>query len=221
MRHTYQVYFGGDLFNHKDLIGNALLSSYIEKCSNGKYKCYLPQSLDQSHATAMDIRNQDLIKIIECDLALFNFDGAELDSGTVVEFIFAKFLDIPSVVLRSDFRSSGEKDLGGEDWNLMCSFYPRTEVVQFSAIAYYQKAMNESSSLSEAENRLYAKIAKEIIDGFDTVKARSPLLADNKEQMETLYQWALRFPGSGLERFCDNREKLHKIVRQKREKGLI
>ena len=92
MDRCYQVYFGGDLFNHKDLIGNALLSSYIEKCSNGTYKCHLPQSLDQSKATALDIRNQDLIKIIECDLALFNFDGAELDSGTVVEFIFAKLI---------------------------------------------------------------------------------------------------------------------------------
>ena len=221
MSHTYQVYFGGDLFNHKDLIGNALLASYIEKCSSGRYSCYLPQSLDQSDATAVDIRNQDLKKIIECDLALFNFDGAELDSGTVVEFIFAKFLDIPSVILRSDFRSSGEKDLGGEDWNLMCSFYPRTEVVQFSAIAYYQEAMKDARAINDVENRLYTKIANEIIDGFDTVRALTPLLSDDEKQMEILYQWVLRFPGSGLEKLCGNQEYIKTIVRQKRNKGLI
>ena len=221
MRENYQVYFGGELFNHKDLIGNRLLASYIEKCSSGRYRCFLPQSLDQSKATALEIRNQDLKKIVECDLALFNFDGADLDSGTVVEFIFAKFLDIPSVVLRSDFRSSGEKDLGGEDWNLMCSFYPRTEVVQFSAIAYYQGAMNESSSLSEAENRLYTKIANEIINGFDKAKALPALLPDDEKRIEIVYQWALRFPGSGLEGVCENRKYLNKIVQQKRNKGLI
>ena len=53
--------------------------------------------------------------MIECDLALFNFDGTELDSGTVVEFILAKFLDVPSVIMRSDLRSSTEKELGADD----------------------------------------------------------------------------------------------------------
>jgi len=37
------IYFGGDLFDHKDLIGNAILASYMEKVSGGKYHCYLPQ----------------------------------------------------------------------------------------------------------------------------------------------------------------------------------
>ena len=221
MKDTFQVYFGGDLFNHKDLMGNALLASYIESCSQDKYRCYLPQSLDQSDASALDIRNQDLKKIIECDLALFNFDGAELDSGTVVEFMLAKFLDIPSVIIRSDFRSSGEKDLGGEDWNLMCSFYPRTKIVQFSAIAYYQDAMSNGSTLTEAQEIQYTRIAKEIIECLDEVKQLPPILSGNMQQMETLYQWALKFPGSGLAELCNNPMFVQQIMEGKKRKGLI
>ena len=79
----------------------------------------------------VDIRNQDLKQVMACDLALFNFDGTDLDSGTVVEFMMAKVLDIPSVLLRSDFRASGDQEREGDDWNLMCSFYPRSKKVQF------------------------------------------------------------------------------------------
>jgi hypothetical protein len=35
---------------------------------------------------------------------LFLYNGTELDSGTVVEFMFSKFADIPSVIVRTDFR---------------------------------------------------------------------------------------------------------------------
>ncbi len=219
MDHTYQVYFGGDLFDHKDLIGNALLASYIEKTSNGKYTCFLPQTLDQSDATALDIRNKDLIKIIECDLALFNFDGAEIDAGTVVEYTYAKFLDVPSVILRSDFRSSGEKDVGGDDWNLMCSFYPRTRIVQFSAIAYHQESMNAGGSLSEVMDILYTRIASLLIENFDAIIKETPVFKGDSNQLEALYQWALTFPGGGLEKLCS--ESLEQIVASKKKKRLI
>ena len=216
---TYQVYFGGDLFDHKDLTGNALLASYIEKTSQGRYTCFLPQTLDQAGATALDIRNRDLIKIIECDLALFNFDGAEIDAGTVVEYIYAKFLDVPSVILRSDFRSSGEKDVGGDDWNLMCSFYPRTRIVQFSAIAYHQEAMKASGSLSEAMDLLYTRIASLLIENFDAVREEAPVFKGDDDQLEALYRWALTFPAGGLEKLCS--EPLEQIVASKKQKGLI
>jgi len=219
MEHAYQVYFGGDLFDHKDLMGNALLASYIEKTSKGGYTCFLPQTLDQADATAMDIRNKDLIKIIECDLALFNFDGAEIDAGTVVEYTYAKFLDVPSVILRSDFRSSGEKDVGGDDWNLMCSFYPRTRIVQFSAIAYHQEAVKTSSSLSEAMDLLYTRIASQLIENFDAVRKEAPVFKGDKSQLEGIYRWALTFPAGGLEKLCS--QPLDQIIASKRERGLI
>ncbi len=104
MNTVFKVYFAGSLFNHKDIIGNALLASHINQHSEGRYQCILPQDLEQTTGKSVDIRNQNLKQVIECDLAIFNFDGTELDSGTVVEFMLAKFLDIPSVIIRSDFR---------------------------------------------------------------------------------------------------------------------
>ena len=100
MSDTYSIYFAGDLFNHKDLIGNLLLSEAIEKESSGRYLCVVPQHLEQSTNRSIDIRNSDLSEIIKADLILLNFDGTELDSGTVVEFLFAKALDIQAVILR-------------------------------------------------------------------------------------------------------------------------
>jgi hypothetical protein len=40
----------------------------------------------------------------------------------VVEFMLAKFADIPSVLLRTDIRAGG--DYRDEPWNLMTSYFP-------------------------------------------------------------------------------------------------
>jgi len=220
MSDIFKVYFAGDLFDHKDLIGNALLASYIEKSSKGRYKCFLPQDLEQEAVKAVDIRNQDLRQMIECDLALFNFDGTELDSGTVVEFILAKFLDVPSVIMRSDLRSSTEKELGADDWNLMCSFYPRTEIVRFNAITFYQQAVKDSGSLDEAMDRLYSQIASRIIESLDSVRRMTPVFKGDRGQLEDLYRWALRFPGGGLETICSESSFVEGIVAAKIEKKI-
>ncbi|HEY6840344.1 MAG TPA: nucleoside 2-deoxyribosyltransferase, partial [Chthoniobacterales bacterium] len=120
----FLVYFAGELFSSKHLVGNAALADAIAKVSNLKFTCVLPQSLEDREMSAQDIRDKDIVTLISCDLALFNFDGPELDSGTVAEFMFAKFADIPSLLLRTDFRRGG--DQGVDPWNLMMSFYPRT-----------------------------------------------------------------------------------------------
>ena len=90
MSHPLQIYFAGDIFDHKDLVGNALLARFIERASDKRYRCVLPQNLEQSSNRAVSIRNQDLLQVMTCDVALFNFDGDDLDSGTVVEFMLAK-----------------------------------------------------------------------------------------------------------------------------------
>ena len=143
----------GDLFDHKHLTGNAMLAEAIGEHSGGRYLCVLPQDLEQSTDRAVDIRNQDLKQVMACDLGLFNFDGPDLDSGTVVEFMLAKMLDIPSVVLRSDFRSSGDQEKDGDDWNLMCSSYPRVRVVSFDAMAWYQQASSPGQPLRQDRRR--------------------------------------------------------------------
>ena len=220
MAHQFTVYFGGSLFNHKDLTGNALLAEYLEKCSGGQYRCCLPQNVEQHQTTALAIRNQDLVKIIECDMGLFNFDGTELDAGVVVEFMLAKFLDIPTVILRSDFRTGGEKEIGGEDWNFMCSFYPRNRVVQLNAIQSYQDAAENSQNLDQTLDIYYTGISKLIIESLDAVRAERPLIAGDRNRIKTLYQWALKFPGGDIEKLVATNSFVDQIVAAKIKKGL-
>jgi nucleoside 2-deoxyribosyltransferase len=220
VKNVFSIYWGGSLFNHKDLTGNALLAEYIETCSGNKYRCCLPQNVEQHQTTALDIRNKDIAKIIECDLGLFNFDGTELDAGVVVEFMLAKFLDIPAVILRSDFRTCGEKEIGGEDWNFMCSFYPRTRIVQFNAMLSYQEAVEESQLLNEIFDIYYSRIARLIVESLDSVRTEEPLLKGDQKRLETLYRWALTFPGGGIEKLISNTSFVDQILAAKIKKGI-
>ena len=220
MDNQFTIYFGGSLFNHKDLTGNALLAEYIEKCSEKKYRCCLPQNEEQHQTTALDIRNQDILKLIECDLGLFNFDGTELDAGVVAEFMIAKFLDIPAVILRSDFRTCGEKEIGGEDWNFMCSFYPRTRVVKFNAIKSYQEALENSQTLSDALNHYYAEAAQLIINNLDSARQESALVRGDQKKLKTLYQWALKFPGGGIDKLVSDTSFVDQLLAARIKKGI-
>ena len=208
----FTVYLAGDLFDHKHLTGNAMLAGAIGEHSGGRYLCVVPQDLEQSTGRAVDIRNQDLKQVIACDLGLFNFDGTDLDSGTVVEFMMAKVLDIPSVVLRSDFRSSGDQENDGDDWNLMCSFYPRVRVVSFNAMAWYQQACSPG--------QLYARIAAAVIEQLDAVRAEPPVLDGDARRQEELYRWATRFPGGGFEACCGPGF-VEQVLEAKRRKQLL
>ena len=226
MTTEYTIYFAGELFDHKHLVGNALLAARIERLSDGRYRCILPQDLEQTGSRAVDIRNQDLIGVASCDLALFNFDGTELDSGTVVEFMYAKMLDIPAVILRTDFRGGGDQDTDGDAWNLMASFYPRTRILTLDAMAWYQEARRESDTAEDAGERYHARIASAIIEQLDAVRAEPSLLGDAApDGVERLYRWALRFPGGGLaERIAAGgsvEDAAHRLVSGKQAKGLL
>lgn len=225
MTAAYTIYFAGELFDHKHLLGNALLASHIERLSDGRYRCVLPQDLEQTGTRAVDIRNQDLIGVATCDLALFNFDGPDLDSGTVVEFVYTKLLDIPAVILRTDFRGGGDQDTDGDAWNLMASFYPRTRNVTLNAMAWYQEARRESNTAEDAGARYCARIAETVINALDAVRAEPPQLGAAPDGVEHLYRWALRFPGNGLdERIAGGNsleDVVHRLVSEKLSKGLL
>jgi nucleoside 2-deoxyribosyltransferase len=221
MTRAFAVYFAGALFDHKDLLGNAMLASYIEQGAPGRYVCVLPQNLEQATARAVDIRNKDLWQVMACDLALFNFDGTELDSGTVVEFMFAKFLDIPSVILRSDFRASGDQGTDGDAWNLMCSFYPRTKIVQLNAMAWYQQASAAGGTLQDILQRFYARIATVVLENLDAVRHEPPVPKGTRTDVARLYQWALRFPGGGLTEYGADPALIDTLVTGKYKKGLV
>src|SRR3989338_8949095 len=173
------IYFAGELFSLKHLLGNATLAHRIQTRSKGHFTCILPQSIEQRGITAVDIRNQDIAQLIRADFCLCNFDGTEVDAGTVVEFMIAKFLDIPTVVVRTDFRKAGDHE--GGHWNLMMNGYPRTRVLTYDAMARVlaaRKALGEDESLSfdvrtarNSEACLLAMdaVAQDVITAFDAL----------------------------------------------------
>ena len=218
MSDPYTIYFAGDLFDHKHLIGNAVLAQFIERLSDGRYACQVPQNFEFVTTRGVDIRNIDLKEVMACDLGLFNFDGPDLDSGTVVEFMFAKMLDIPSVILRTDLRISGDGDR--EDWNLMATHYPRTQNVKIRALAWYREAQEQTDSLAELTNQLYTRIANAVIEALDTVRQQPPLPKPAPITSEAIYQWAVQFPASGFAEQCGDGF-VEKMLARKRAKGLL
>ncbi len=181
---TTDFYFAGELFDAKHLTGNAMLADAIATLSAGKYKPVLPQDLEFRSAKAHDIRDEDILALLSCPLALFHFDGTELDSGTVSEFMIAKFADIPSVILRSDFRAAGDQEI--DPWNLMLSFYPRTERVVFKTLEVYKSQPSGQSPMERVKN-LNNRLAQEIIDAFEKVLAQPALLMGNDQAV--VFRW--------------------------------
>ena len=227
---TYTFYFGGELFSGKHLLGNAVLAETIFARSQGKYEAVLPQNLEQRDTTPHAIRDQDIRALLACDLGLFHYDGPELDSGTVVEFMFAKCADIPAVLVRTDFRNGGDQAGVGDPWNLMSSYFPRTANVVLDAMAMYQQGLAASTGKPEvpdvlennrsgqAGQSMIEQTADAIIQAFDRVVALPPVLPGALR--EPVYQWLALMPGfkqGGEAQVAD----LLARCASKQEKGLL
>lgn len=209
---TQKIYFAGELFSLKHLAGNALLAKAILNASEGRYLSVLPQMLEQRDTTENAIRNQDLKALISSDLAVFNFDGDEIDSGTVAEYMVAKFIDLPSVIVRTDFRA--RSDSRSAPWNLMLSFYPRTEVLTFDGMELYQKQIqaypsndyiSQINQSVDAANAAFDNLSTSIVEALDRVSAIAPRLTGNERNH--VIEWALKMPGSGFEKLWSAPEK--------------
>jgi nucleoside 2-deoxyribosyltransferase len=187
----FLVYFAGELFSSKHLVGNAALADAIAKASDMNFVCILPQAMEDRDLSAHDIRDQDFVTLIESDLAIFNFDGPELDSGTVAEFLFAKFADIPCLLLRTDFRRGG--DQGDDPWNLMISFYPRTKALCLNSMELYKKALSLGMSPVQAGQSLIEQVAVEAIKELKLLSQSPPTLSD--ELAEPVFRWISKMPG--------------------------
>lgn len=216
MRQSFTIYFAGELFSMKHLVGNALLADALFKQSDGRYRCFVPQDHEQRETTPIAIRNQDLLHVATSDLGLFHFDGPELDSGTVVEFIVAKMLDIPSVIVRSDFRLGG--DARTLPWNLMVADYPRTEVVLLDSIALYQKGLHHNG-LSPAQAALTAnsQLAALMIEALDKVREMPPVLTP--AQKRAAYDLLQRMAGGNFETLLDTKT-IESLITSKVGRGL-
>ena len=188
---SLSVYFAGELFNAKHLAGNAGLAAAIQRRSNGQFICVLPQTMESREEGAHFIRDEDLEHLIRSDIAIFNFDGSEIDSGTVVEFMVAKFADIPALLLRTDFRRGG--DQGQDPWNLMLSFYPRTKTCCLDSMALYKTALAQGLDPSSAADSMLVQIAAEVVKELEQLAQSRPMLPS--ELTNSVHDWLVQFPG--------------------------
>jgi len=210
----FLVYFAGELFTSKNLMGNAALADAIAKVSSHKFSCVLPQTLEDRETTARAIRDKDIVTLLGCELALFNFDGPELDSGTVAEFMLAKFADIPCLLLRTDFRRGG--DHGEDQWNLMLSFYPRTRSLFINSMEIYKTALSAGSDPMQAAQQMIDQIAAAAVKELYQLTRQAPTISD--ELAEPVYRWLTKMPG--LNSF-KNEEKVMDAFAKKQANGLL
>jgi nucleoside 2-deoxyribosyltransferase len=194
---THTVYFAGELFSAKHLIGNALIVQAIHEYSEGRFRCLLPQDLETQEGEGdaerdpQTIRDADLTNLLGSDLAIFNFDGPKLDSGTVVEFMFSKFADIPSVIVRTDFRNAGDSS-SGDPWNLMSSFFPRTEILLIHSVSVYQRFVKAGKAPWEASSLLAQHIARSLLLKMEEALRTPPVLPATHR--EIVFDWLRLMP---------------------------
>ena len=205
---SLNVFFAGELFNLKHLIGNAYLAEAIYEKSHGRYLCQLPQDFDPRGTTPRTVRDHHIRSLMASDLALFSFDGPDLDSGTLAEFMIAKFADIPSVILRSDRRGAGTR---APQWNPMANFYPRTAVISLDGLGAYKAILKKrhrkldevirlagQHSSADAQ-RMCDDVAAAVVRAFDRVREVPPVMP--KHLREEVYNWLPIMPGlSGKEK---------------------
>ena len=181
-----KLYWAGGLFSLLQLQGNHSLSRFVNEIADDRYDLCLPQDLDFSGvAGPKDIRDLDFCALLTSQIAVFSFDGSELDSGTLVEFIIAKVADIPAVVIRSDFRSAG--DNAEAPWNLMAHGYPRTETVLLHAMVEYGAALKATGEPGQAIDSVLRNYAGRIVEALRKVEASTPLAA--KPDLVHLGEW--------------------------------
>jgi len=140
----YAIYFAGGLFTQHDISTNVLIKESVWRLSNGKFELVLPQSKELRHLDRSDVaaylRNADLLQVVSADVLLARFDGPDLDTGTVVEFMVARMLGKPVVILRSDTRHLSGNGLD-DPYNLMVKSWPRTVEVHIDSLMDYVRTL--------------------------------------------------------------------------------
>jgi len=231
----YTVYTAGGIFTQHDLTTNVFIKDAVWRLSKGKYQLILPQSkelreLDRPDLAAY-VRNVDLLQVVKTDIFIARFDGLELDAGMVTEFIMAKYLGKPTVILRCDSRRLGGSNLD-EPYNLMVKSWPRTTEVHIDSLMRYvsifaeeHEKLDESVSVQstiKAELNTVQKgvteIAQALITGLDSVFGmKSPY---PPEYRELVYKATRYTPGGGFEDLLTEHE-LEDIIHRLRKNGTL
>jgi len=231
----YTIYSAGGLFTQDELATNVMIKEAVGRLSLGKFQIFLPQSreiqeLDQPNIEAF-IRNTDLLEVVKADILLARFDGLQLDSGTVVEYMLAKFLGKPTVILRSDFRSAFSLPECGP-YNLMVKNWPRTVEVHLHSYQIWAELFAEErqgsgnhgslQGLLKAELSTLQKsvdeVAQQVISALEAViNMKSPYPS---EYQEVVYQTSIFSPGSGFDELLTTSE-LSEIIKRLRKNGTL
>jgi Nucleoside 2-deoxyribosyltransferase len=178
--------------------------------------------------SSRSIRDFSLRTLAACDLALFNFDGTDLDSGTVVEFMYAKLADIPALLLRTDIRHAG--DHRGDPWNLMAGHFPRTISVRVPSLFNYRGALQRRHRRMDHALRLagqHSSVAAQVVSeqaatqcvrAFDRLLATAPVMP--RHLREEVYQWLALMPAlRGKEKAL--RREFEGLLERKVERDLL
>lgn len=235
VRGHYMVYAAGGVFTQHDLTTNVFIKDAVWKLSKGKYELVLPQSKELRETDRADlaasIRNVDLLQVVKNDIFIARFDGVELDAGTVTEFIMAKYLGKPTVILRCDSRRLGGGNLD-EPYNLMVKNWPRTTEVHIDSLMRYVNIFAEEGKklgghgpyqrTIKAELSAIQKgvdeIAASLITGLDSaLEMRSPY---PPEYRELVYRVTRYTPGGGFETLLTENE-LNDIIKRLRKNGTL
>jgi nucleoside 2-deoxyribosyltransferase len=231
----YTVYAAGGLFNQHELATNVLIKEAVWRLSAGRFRLVLPQSKEPRGLERPDIatylRNVDLLQVVKADMIMARFDGLELDSGTVVEFMMAKTLGKATVILRCDSRFLSGRDFD-EPYNLMVKGWPRTVEVHVDSFMSYVgllaqelKLLGDSDTFQttmKAELSTVQKgvdeTASKIIAGLEAViEMKSPY---PPEYQEIVYKASRYSPGSGFDQLLTESE-LAEILQRLRENGTL
>lgn len=207
---TKKVYFAGGLFDHKELTGNMLLAEKIERLSAGRYQVLLPQDFESAQTDATSVRNNDYKLLLTCDLIVANFDGVELDSGTVAEFCCAKMLDMPAVLFRTDFRNGVERPGAIVPWNLMISAYPRT-------VNLIINGMDELVRHDRDLEKYHSSIAEQIIAAMDKAVVTGSILS--QKDLTDHYKRILQLLGGGMSGLFTEQD-LQTLIAEKIKNGI-
>ena len=86
-------------------------------------------------------------------------------------------------------------------------------------MSWYQESWGKGGGTDAVLERFYSKLSKAIITEFDNVYSETSLI-DSQQMLRNVYEWGLRFPGSG---FSDlfNEEELKSLLEKKQKKALL
>lgn len=229
---SYLAYLAGGLFTQHDLGTNVALKEAVWRLSKRRFVLLLPQSKELRQLDVPDLpaylRNVDLHLLVQADILIARFDGTDIDSGTIVEFMVAKMLGKPTVILRSDSRHLSSDGLD-DPYNLMMKNWPRTIEVHIDSHLNYLKMLDEEKKIIhdigseklmlEAEHATIRRgietMAGRLIEALNSVVTlESPY---PPEYRELVYEAVRYAPGSGFDQLFTEqnlRETLQKLTRR-------